>query len=159
MWNLRVWQIRVLALVACVLLPFAVSAQVSQDQFDRTSLFRNLLEASYCIGTIDRKLEQTNVCSNLQKFQAGEVRDHWERFCKDNAALKDRYLRFLKNNDFRMRYSSASSSVAQQEGRSAADSCTFAKIRKVCPTYQGECVNKIPTCARMNACETPRAPF
>ena len=159
MWNLRVWQIRVLALVACVLLPFAVSAQVSQDQFDRTSLFRNLLEASYCIGTIDRKLEQTNVCSNLQKFQSGEVRDHWERFCKYNAALKDRYLRFLKNNDFRMRYSSASSSVAQQEGRSAADSCTFAKIRKVCPTYQGECVNKIPTCARMNACETPRAPF
>ncbi|MCX7317249.1 MAG: hypothetical protein NTZ22_10560 [Hyphomicrobiales bacterium] len=159
MWNLRVWQIRVLALVACVLLPFAVSAQVSQDQFDRTSLFRNLLEASYCIGTIDRKLEQTNVCSNLQKFQAGEVRDHWERFCKDNAALKDRYLRFLKNNDFRMRYSSASSSVAQQEGRSAADACTFAKIRKICPTYQGECVNKIPTCARMNACETPRAPF
>ena len=159
MWNLRVWQIRVLALVACVLLPFAVSAQVSQDQFDRTSLFRNLLEASYCIGTIDRKLEQTNVCSNLQKFQAGEVRDHWERSCKDNAALKDRYLRFLKNNDFRMRYSSASSSVAQQEGRGAADACTFAKIRKLCPTYQGECVNKIPTCARMNACETPRAPF
>ena len=67
MWNLRVWQIRVLAIVACVLLPFAVSAQVSQDQFDRTSLFRNLLEASYCIGTIDRKLEQTNVCSNLQR--------------------------------------------------------------------------------------------
>jgi hypothetical protein len=164
MWNLRFWQERALAfaalaLLASVLLPLTASAQLAQDQFERTTLYRNLMESSFCIGTIDRKLEQTNVCSNLQKFHEGEVRDHWERFCKDNAALKDRYLRFLKNNDFRMRYSSASLSVAQQDGRDAADACTFTKIRKVCPTYQGECVNKIPTCARMNACETPRAPF
>ncbi len=159
MWNLRFVRLAALVLSVCALWPVAASAQVAKDQFDRTSLFRNLMEASYCIGTIDRKLEQTNVCNNLQKFQQGEVRDHWDRFCKDNAALKDRYLRFLKNNDFRMRYSSASSSVAQQEGRDAADACTFAKIRKVCPTYEGECVNKIPTCARLNACETPRAPY
>jgi|GEM_PF-1619459 hypothetical protein len=162
MGQMRFWTVKALAAVAllvCAMVPHSASAQVAKDQFDRTALFRNLMEASYCIGTIDRKLEQTNVCNNLQKFQQGEVRDHWDRFCKDNAALKDRYLRFLKNNDFRMRYSSASSSVSQQEGRDAADACTFAKIRKVCPTYEGECVNKIPTCARLNACETPGAPF
>lgn len=159
MRKMRFWQVGLAAFFALAMIPFSASAQQSQDRFDRTSLFRDLMEASYCIGTIERRLEQTNVCTNLQKFPAGEVRDHWERFCKDNEALKARYLRFLKNNDFRMRYSSASASVAGQEGRDAADACTFAKIRKVCPTYQGECVNKIPTCARLNACETPRAPF
>jgi hypothetical protein len=151
--------IGLMAVMIGLVLSLPASAQVSQDRFDRTALFRDLIEASYCIGTIDRRLEQTNVCNNLEKFHAKEVREHWERFCHDNGALKARYMRFLKNNDFRMVNTSASIAVAQQEGRNSADACTFAKIRKVCPTYEGECINKIPTCARLNACETPRAPF
>lgn len=159
MRKLKCGQVKLLALLLGLVLPLSAGAQVSQDRFDRTALFRNLIEASFCIGTIDRKLEQTNVCHNLEKFHAGEVREHWEGFCRDNAALKGRYQKFLKNNDFRMVNTSASVAVAQQDGRDAADACTFAKIRKVCPTYEGECINKIPTCARLNACETPRAPF
>lgn len=148
----------IMALVLA-LLPFASHAQVQKEQFRVTALFKDLMEASYCIGTIDRRLEQTNVCSNLERFQEGEVREHWKKYCADSDALKKRYQTFLRNNDFRMRYTSSSAAAAEKEGRDDADFCSYNKIRKICPTYAGECVNSINRCARMNSCDTPRPPF
>ena len=141
------------------LLPMQSQAQVQQEQFRVTALFKDLMEASYCIGTIDRRLEQTNVCSNLERFQEGEVREHWKKYCADSDTLKKRYQTFIRNNDFRMRYTTSSAAAAVQEGREDADFCIYSKIRKICPTYAGECVNSISRCARMNTCDTPRAPF
>ena len=141
------------------LVPGQGNAQNQQDQFRVTALFKDLMEAAYCIGTIDRKLEQTNVCSNLERFQEGEVREHWKKYCSDSDELKKRYQRFIRNNDFRMRYTSSSAAAAEKEGREDADFCSYSKIRKICPTYAGECVNSITRCSRMNACETPRQPF
>lgn len=148
----------ILALV-CAFLPAQSQAQVQQEQFRVTALFRDLMEASYCIGTIDRRLEQTNVCSNLERFQQGEVREHWKKYCSDSDTLKNRYKTFIRNNDFRMRYTSSSAAASEKEGREDADFCIYSKIRKICPTYAGECVNSIARCARMNSCDTPRAPF
>jgi hypothetical protein len=142
-----------------VLLPVQSRAQVQQEQFRVTALFKDLMEAAYCIGTIDRRLEQTNVCSNLERFQEGEVRDHWQKYCSDSDTLKKRYQTFIRNNDFRMRYTSSSAAAAEKEGREDADFCSYNKIRKICPTYAGECVNSIERCARMTKCDTPRSPF
>ena len=141
------------------LLPIQGKAQIQQEQFRVTALFKDLMEAAYCIGTIDRRLEQTNVCASLDRFQEGEVREHWKKYCADSDVLKKRYQTFIRNNDFRMRYTSSSAAAAEKEGRDDADFCSYSKIRKICPTYAGDCVNSINRCARMNTCETPRAPF
>ena len=145
--------------IMLTVLPEQGSAQSQQEQFRVTALFKDLMEAAYCIGTIDRRLEQTNVCANLERFQEGEVREHWKKYCSDSDVLKKRYQIFIRNNDFRMRYTSSSAAAAEKEGREDADFCSYGKIRKICPTYAGDCVNSINRCARMNACEIPRPPF